>query len=445
MFSERRHKPSKIRSRQPAPKGVIQRAVGFELEVGNWHTYEHIGDRRFFWPWEHPKLPHEDFILFDRKSKLMEGDGFSVEADDQRPRLPVSDIEIITEPFEESEQGFRRLREVSANVGAFYEECKSKTSRLEYDRLVKLDKIKTARSLSPKYFFHSVGPPEIKAQGTMGLKVEALEQLMLDLGENPAGREPQEVSKRKHEGREWLFPSQAPENARNILTAMSPGMTRQACFRYGREEWAPDGKEWQASPEMLGFLSLVINYIEMTRAPLASYARAAFFLLARTDFATMFGMLPPMERKHFSSDNGDHFIELMEKVPWIEFTRFASPLFENGIYHDFPERNPDALKALSREQWLRGISQGVDHFTVERFPDQRNAWRLESLGAMGKKTDTDGDGTPKPIFELRSVKSQSDFRETETFMRRFFLYVCAMNRKADLKYGEIEKWDDLKV
>jgi hypothetical protein len=217
------------------------------------------------------------------------------------------------------------------------------------------------------------------------------------------------------------------------------------------------GAGWQGSDKLRGLVALIITYIEAARYPLPNYAKAIAPVMARTDFAAMFAQLPDEEKTYFSNNNGAEWVRLLEAVPdfanavnlangtVVPAVDMTQPLFEGGIYHSKPGFNHGILDTLTRDMWLRGMTQGTDYLTRKHIAATGAGKvakpQIESLGSHGNKTEKVGlEPTPNartnaPIFELRGM-DRVDLQDLVTWGVNVLRYIRALNYGVNAKFGE---------
>jgi hypothetical protein len=123
-----------------------------------------------------------------------------------------------------------------------------------------------------------------------------------------------------------------------------------------------------------------------------SYAKVNTQFLARTDFATMFRLLPETERKWLETDPGELFTLVAQAFDnKLDESR---KVFVGGIKQSNRE---NATPSLTVGEWIRGIAGGKDLLSgqhwkrqvEERGGQEASIYKdlLESMGSLGDKTD----------------------------------------------------------
>jgi hypothetical protein len=164
------------------------------------------------------------------------------------------------------------------------------------------------------------------------------------------------------------------------------------------------------SASMRGFVSIVGMYLAQgkltgfgDRIPVV---KQLLFLMARTDFGTMFEQLPNDEKQHYRNAPNDwvHFI-CTQMMPLIDpqggYTANL-PMFEYKI-HDYNHlgQGHEIIIPITREEWLKGMLRGVDLFSERAHPikkwkdranrhtyrDAHGEHRLRGAGALGSTLD----------------------------------------------------------
>ncbi|PTL76286.1 DUF4157 domain-containing protein [Vitiosangium sp. GDMCC 1.1324] len=172
----------------------------------------------------------------------------------------------------------------------------------------------------------------------------------------------------------------------------------------------PDGRPLSTLHEdTWGFLLLVMDYINRANSPYGKpYVKAVFDTLARTDFATIFGLLPPAEQQRLATGDGKD--KVMRDV-WI---RWLLGL----LVRDLNEREKladrkmvrwinvsDKPNAAIRTNRLPTLWKWLESMPHEDLFTEKHSSHFLGLGAMGKKVDTLkilGREEKAPIIELRA-------------------------------------------
>ena len=157
--------------------------------------------------------------------------------------------------------------------------------------------------------------------------------------------------------------------------------------------------------------------------------RVADVLLARTDFAGLFELLPD-EEKVFYASKPLAFVQLALAAldPALEI-KGEDPVFARGIQVD--ENNPAkgiVIPELTVEDWLYGIPHGFDVMTL--VPG------AESMGEFGSRTEKIGpaaaeEGPRKDagIFEFRGAQeTKIPLEEWSGFATEFLAFIISVHR-----------------
>jgi hypothetical protein len=190
------------------------------------------------------------------------------------------------------------------------------------------------------------------------------------------------------------------------------------------------------SPELRSLISLIAAYLHRGATnPGAGLAavKQLWFIMARTDFATLFMQLPDDEQTHYRQAPNDWVDYICKTVmPAVNANLFGGGMDPDGwlidrLIHDYRELEGDdqVQIEITRRQWLVGMTQGTDLLTAKAHPrkwwkrkqlfmywDVNGEHRLRGSGAMGDKMDeivldrlksVQGTGTMNaPIFEFRA-------------------------------------------
>jgi hypothetical protein len=396
---------------------VVQRKVGFEFET----------------PWRARRVS-TGRSLGKRELIGTAFDGFKVEADAD-PGGEHSEIEFIVDPpVEEGDAGERRLVGVMRGLTRVGEQMEDASRKPDQERdLFDDDEERPLRPEDQVRFFRQDkatgrvrdndfaiiprGKLRAAAQVTSGFKLRALPRL----GETLAPRRP-DLSNVGDMGDMAEFGyladsidggnggAQAGPQAFDLPAAMAPGA---ATLRGRAAQVHGTAALPNPSDALKGLISIVASYLVQGSAnlPLAYPKTLGNLLLARTDFAKLFRLLPQEERATLKAD---------PRI-WIELVVEAASRGNASLFRGRIEPDARVLKAgtdrtekrvdLTIRDWLTAIPQNQDLLT-----------RIEgsqSMGAMGSKVEGVGRSGAREeagIFEFRasqgvnlSLREWSDF------------------------------------
>jgi hypothetical protein len=418
-------------SRQPQSGRAlaVQRSVGYEFEVNALTSFQTKGlftsvGAAAANPAKRKPLKKGDVMLA--------GNGFEMQADEKTGG--GTDVEFVTKPFAEDDTA--GLAACMADIVAICTTIdgnpgpnpETRTTGLATHGTVKKDDT----------FVTQFGPITAKPQSTLGVSLDKLFELMTQIGVAQGGEAALDTAARQP-GREALMshpavgamhlgnpvlPGAAVRRVGNSTTEVQTALTNY--LNTNPIIWNP-----APSSEIKGMLALLWTYIDAAQVALPNYAKAIAPIMARTDFAQMFKMLPPHEQNILKSGGGGTLVDIMKQCPAFTALNMTQPVFSGGIYANNAGGPSRVLDPLTREDWLKGITQGVDKLTRKKFPSKKKSTRgeLESLGALGKKTEPVGPhGNAAPIFELRGLKGQVPFAQWTALAQSIRKYAKRKNR-----------------
>jgi hypothetical protein len=284
-----------------------------------------------------------------------------------------------------------------------------------------------------------------KVQATTGIDLAALPDLMLNLFPAATGDETSGMLARRAEGRQDMsgidmtMPATITNLTRLMGQAVADARTGVAAYVQATAT-APA----PASDKLIGLVALLTSYLAMGKQGLVSgYAKTIAPVMGRTDFATMFTMLPKAEKAYYASGKGQPFLDLFATVTGNTLAEMQAEIYSGGILRS-TEPN-DWYLDLTRNDWLQAIPAkpgkvGKDKLTPKNFPSKRGRQSLEGLGSYAKKVDKvtlgDGSSVKVPIVELRSLPmmNPTDF---STFAVKLARLVAFLNEGQDKTYGEV--------
>ncbi|MEP7356282.1 MAG: DUF4157 domain-containing protein [Anaerolineales bacterium] len=438
-------------ARQPA---LVQRKIGFEFELDHWNTWQAdpatefdeqtaLNTRQNQTREEYREARRKDVASQEKWKRLPKGDilvesgDVELTADDQANK---SDLELRTKALPETD-----LPRATAAAGAIKTRLDELGTELRSaDRgFHQLRSRDLSGTLGNAASFLTGANPENqrgKPQATVGIRLEALPDLIRNLFPDPA--EGATDRGRRAEGREMGTGfKQDTQTAGPILQIMgaAPGKAAAAIAAFlPKHGNAPS----PASPKLAGLVALLIAYLDMGQSGLVrSYAKTIAPVMARTDFATMFAMLPDNERDYYAGDNGGKFVDLLKGAGYNWFAMRGS-IYSGGIRES---SEPNAwYKDLTRKDWLKSMTApstgaGTDKLTPASFPTQRGKDEIEGLGSYANRIDKVVVGSTTidvPIVELRSLPTM-DATTFADFAVKLTRLVGFMNQLQDKTFGEL--------
>lgn len=157
------------------------------------------------------------------------------------------------------------------------------------------------------------------------------------------------------------------------------------------------GLDADPSGELLGFITMLENYLRQgAQSEWRTFPKAVFPVMARTDFAKMFTMLPSSERDAIAADL-DAWVQLVTGRAGVDDPTGGGTLLE-GWFYDPQDSSPAEEITTTRRDWLTSMAsqpgeQGRDKLTVhgklgsdaQALGDAEQARRL----AAGVREDVD--------------------------------------------------------
>ncbi|BDD07076.1 hypothetical protein [Aureibacter tunicatorum] len=440
---------------------VVQRAVGFEVEFCNWYVAEALSQEAY----DKYDFFYKNSRRLGKGRKILKNNRFMLEGEDVDDSY--SCMEIVSEPFSEDEEGFAEMMTFFQELKLFVEVLRQQYADDKvHDRprshLACLEKAGLGQLLMPmavtmQYSFSD--NITIRPQSTMGVRMSKLFHFLRDIGVG-YDDESRDEQARKHAGRVFTGQSNAKAYSYSTKTIGKASMVSQlALSRYLKDT---DGLE-DLSDDFRGFFNLVVYYLIAGSRAIQQYPKAFTKVMARTDFAKMFQLLPEEEFTWFTKEGCQEWKNLIailtdeevfgvERKDWKDFEEVTgiegfdsrirhfsleNPFFSKGTYanrlmYDTPTY---VMSQLTSGEWLKSIPEGRDLLTKKHYPNKGRAWRLFSLGSMHEHTDHDREGD-LPIFEMRGFGSSADVVELADNLKKWYVYIHELNQGHDYKFGE---------
>lgn len=200
------------------------------------------------------------------------------------------------------------------------------------------------------------------------------------------------------------------------------------------------------SPELTGLIHLLRSYLVAgDRTSPAPMLKGLVQAMARTDFATLFAMIPADEQRVIRARQEVWVAALTDQLAMGGDDRTSAPVFSQHLRYDDKGLTFGYRNRTSRREWLEGMSaRGLDLLSargkagfleggeraeslragIEWTPPRMGPARLlqvleeihEGLGALGPRVDQvahldkPGETTPAAIIELRDIPEGLDWR-----------------------------------
>lgn len=214
------------------------------------------------------------------------------------------------------------------------------------------------------------------------------------------------------------------------------------------QQMASAGAKVNGSPQLQGLVSLLAGYLTNGNEgqPLNYAKLISGGFLVRTDFGSIFNMLPEADKKAFldpdknsSGTRGASFVDVVLDAAGFGGTA-GEKVFKRGIK---AENKPNApvldIPALNitRGEWLSAIAHGWDPLSSAFNPALKG--ELEGLGALGGKADKVGGEVGKEdgkrtgvVMEFRRMAQDADHKRWTDLALKTFDYIVALNNGAEV-------------
>ena len=425
-----------------APRSLtpLQRAIGFEFELGSWRsrrakkvTLGFHGQGRTY---------HENRALAvpaqwrKYSSPIKKGvpiiddvnGWFSLQAEEAGP---VSSLEIVTGAFPETPGGKNALVAALNRIDMLGQALMALNAPIDSASNVGVGN----QVLSHVLIQPGVGQADV--QTTFGVSLQNLTELLKDLATNasmvPRLGETGPEQLGRATGRQQLTGRMGGTGVQSFGIAAFDA--QQAAAAYPALDPGVNAVAGFPSAQLLSVLAMVVAYLRQAMQPKPTYAKASFPLLVRTDFFTLHSQMP--EHAYFT---GPRWEALVQQAPSLAAYNFNLPVFEGGIWTSISPTHTGSqvLGAVTRTRWLQNMPQR-DLLTAAQFPGSKSAkGELESMGRLGGTMDTDvgpgGIAGNRPILELRPVQITQLGAPLTALALRIFKYVRRLNRPGAHRY-----------
>ena len=209
--------------------------------------------------------------------------------------------------------------------------------------------------------------------------------------------------------------------------------------------------------ELIGLITILGNYLLKAEAMMDKDNSKAIAgaMMARTDFAHNFSLLPGLFKEHFA-EHPDEFVDLALKAVGYE-NRADERIFPHTIEKGMVGNTQEVTISLTRREWLHNIPAGFDLLKNyvnlpdqikpdENEPDQENLISQKrpdfdalhkSLGALGSVDDLVGPENAKVnvlVVELRRMRDNLRVGELKPIALSSYELIDRLNKGKELKY-----------
>jgi hypothetical protein len=211
-----------------------------------------------------------------------------------------------------------------------------------------------------------------------------------------------------------------------VLVTDSPAAVRTA-FQSFRHTGA--GAPKSASGQLISVLSLMRTDL-INGQQNKPYAKSMFPLLAKTDFAKLFDLLP--EAAYYRNNRAD-WLNLVLHCADMD-GEGANPMLSGDI--KYAAEAKDAYQSITRRGWILHILDGTDLLTqkgIKQTAAKEAAPHFFGMGSLGSRTDRVGaEGArtkSSAVVEFRRIAGSLDHKLWKDFAFELFDYVRTVNSK----------------
>ncbi|BDD05610.1 hypothetical protein [Aureibacter tunicatorum] len=421
MYESRQPFQKKKRTSSSQAKGVVQRAVGFEVEVKNWRTWKPRDDQSFFEGLLRRGISYRK--PHNARDVLMKSKGYELTAD--RPSSE-SVPEFVTDAFQETDDGEQKLQRTFQSIVELVDHMHQDAQK-HPNSLNDLRHYEYAGDLrKPFTMIDAENVPDLHPQATVGVHLTKMSNLM----EISGNHSPSQKAHSRFTRIADVHDPPAYQEKDSMTSAFPKALKALESFKK-KHISEPN---WEPSEELKNLFAYMIHYLECPMVNFQSYPKSYFPIMARTDFAMTFKLMPPEEVFMFSENDGELFVKLFEHVnfspPCGTKMEMHQQVFQKGIRQGQPTASCHEINGLNRAAWVRNIALGRDMMTQDDYPGKRNQGRqFETMGAW-YKYDRLGDWRiPAPVLELRRIQFTRDIKELPLIAHDVFNTIRELNKE----------------
>jgi hypothetical protein len=465
---------------------VIQRAVGFEFEDGEWASYQVKAGASFrrHLRWYNPRSwydrvwtpsgtnsgtdreeekeveqlggvnvyakPHtpetsanakvEEYNLevATKKGNLHSGKGYEIQPDgpynDEPWGTGRTDIEFVTDPFEENESGYQAL------VAAL-DDMQQVQTRLDGYAPRNLDNGEFVWPSQHQFTNQSIylaggkKGGRFKVQATSGIPLAQMADWLETIGTSVPGKRSQEAEKGQKEMQARVYGSETEETNASKIMGEAPTRATTVMEQLRKEKIL--GRE-EDTTNLHGFLSLVLMYLQLLADHrLSEGIKGSISWLARFSFAAMFTKVPKLQQEALATNNGDDLVSgIAAALTGTKAEDLHEPMMLVNPIKDAAEwkrheKLEAALQSFSRRDWVLNILKGKDLLMptdlleflsqgehAETATTYEKSLRIFQRGHGNASNVKDTGHTDLHVFEHREIDPRAGI-STEELQKRF--------------------------
>jgi hypothetical protein len=395
-----------------------------------------------------PQPDHINFVVRPfgvqvpyKKEPLHKGTGFTLESDGPYGPDQHTDIEFVTEPFDESDSGLQQLEAVLQGMSTIVSRLGPKAGR-SYAKGDFVGPSEHGLSNQKVYLSGGSAEPDFKMQATSGHDLANLPRLMEYFGtvanESAQEKSERDPARRFESGKD--AGSQGPEME---VMGRSPGMAKNVVsgikFRNPR------------TASLEGFTALLLMYLQRLHTmPNWFGLKTLMPLMSRRSFASLAAELPGSQVAQLSeTPTLKQYLLAIEREIQIYQPTFSAtgPVIGGVAQNEFAQN----LQTLKVAQWVAGIFKlNIDYLSASGFltfissrPEAKSHLKYQKstrifMRGLGDAKTVQGDPT-LAVVENRAINpaGQTLDMETAAAMARQYLAFMRQIRRSGGHPGRV--------
>lgn len=384
---------------------IVQRAVGFEFEDGNWTSFAVQTGKKFRKPFgvenylplkydtapapvTNDKSPGTNIYAREesshinqhlgaynletaaKKGEIHTGKNYKIEPDGPYESGRM-DIEFVTKPFEETESGYNELIIALGDMMSVVSRLDAFTGR-SYENGSFVEPAE--HKFTDNEIYLSGGKPGggFKVQATQGLPLSKISQLMKILGSDVPGEKKDEKEVRdpyrelvRGKADSSTIDSKIVGSAPSIADKAIKGLLERNVIKNNEGVFNDQPSDTGA---LHGFISLMVMYMQMMTYVGSQGIKEKLPLMSRYSFASLFKQVPEKQQQSIQ-ENSDAFLLAVEtSLAGTRADKMSDPMLSGMMGHTLWDEEHkkqatsmfNALQSITREVWIRAIFAGRD-------------------------------------------------------------------------------------
>ena len=317
-------------------------------------------------------------MVAPKKKPLHKDPYYTIEPDGPY-NFGIMDIEFVTKPFEENDQGLKELALALESIEKIVNRLKPYAGKSSFEgNFVKPEE--HGFSNTSVYLAEGEPEPAFKMQATQGVELHSIPALMEYFGTTVPYESSQQEKERQY-ARVLMRGSAEKSDAFSRIMGRSPALAGLVINILKQNNLF---KPQEDTSSLHGFVAYLLMYIQSLSLTNIDGIKTGLAFMSRYSFSDLFAKLPLEQQKLLKSTDGRNLLlkavsMVLPSQPFAEKPEELKPPFDlNASLMNIPQKiiaqklQKDQkffmmIRSLSVKDWINGILDGVDYLTKSGF------------------------------------------------------------------------------